>query len=73
MKERGKDTKIMAVADRSGLPIAISVSSVSPLEINLVEPILENMFKAESPERLIGDKAYDSNPWNMSDQHKQAR
>ena len=60
--KRGKGTKIMAVADRSGLPIAISVSSASPHEITLVEPTLENMFTTELPERLIGDKAYDSDP-----------
>jgi transposase len=60
--KRGKGTKIMAVADRSGLPIAISVSSAAPHEITLVEPTLETMFTEELPERLIGDKAYDSDP-----------
>ena len=60
--KRGKGAKIMAVADRSGLPIAISVSSASPHEITLVEATLETMFTAELPKRLIGDKAYDSDP-----------
>jgi transposase len=60
--KRGKGTKIMAVADRTGLPIAISVSSASPHEVTLVEPTLETMFTTELPERLIGDKAYDSDP-----------
>lgn len=60
--KRGKGTKIMAVADRSGLPIAISASSASPHEITLVEATLETMFTEELPERLIGDKAYDSDP-----------
>ena len=58
--KRGKGTKIMAVADRSGLPVAISVSSASPHEITFVELTLETMFTAELPKRLIGDKAYDS-------------
>ncbi|MFZ6019766.1 MAG: IS5 family transposase [Chloroflexota bacterium] len=60
--KRGKGTKIMAVADRSGLPVAISVSSASPHEITLVEATLDTMFTTELPERLIGDKAYDSDP-----------
>jgi len=60
--KRGKGTKIMAVADRSGLPVAISVSSASPHEVSLVEPTLKTMFTEELPERLIGDKAYDSDP-----------
>jgi transposase len=52
----------MAVADRSGLPIAISVVSASPHEVTLVEETLETRFTEEKPERLIGDKAYDSDP-----------
>lgn len=60
--KRGKGTKIMAGADRHGFPVAISVSSVSPHEITLVESTLETMFTKELPDRLIGDKAYDSDP-----------
>ena len=60
--KRGKGSKIMAVADGTGLPIAISVGSASPHEVKLVEPTLEARFVDEQPERLIGDKAYDSDP-----------
>ena len=60
--KRGKGTKIMAVADRTGLPIAISVGSASPHEVTLVESTLEARFTDDQPERLIGDKAYDSDP-----------
>jgi transposase len=60
--KRGKGTKIMAVADRSGLPIAISIGSASPHEVTLVETTLEARFTDEQPKRLIGDKAYDSDP-----------
>lgn len=60
--KRGKGTKIMAVADRTGLPIAICISSASPHEVTLVEPTLENCLTEEQPQRLIGDKAYDSDP-----------
>ena len=60
--KRGKGTKIMAIADRSGLPLAICVSSASPHEVTLVEEVLDNRFIEEAPVRLIGDRAYDSDP-----------
>jgi len=52
----------MAVADRSGLPLAVYVASASPHEVTLVEGALAEVFTAERPERLSGDKAYDSDP-----------
>jgi transposase len=60
--KRGKGTKLMAVADRSGLPLAIYTSSASPHEVTLVENTLAENFTSEQPRRLIGDKAYDSDP-----------
>ncbi|CAF0692387.1 hypothetical protein MPNT_120001 [Candidatus Methylacidithermus pantelleriae] len=60
--KRGKGSKVIAVADRTGLPLATSVGSASPHEITLVEPILQARFVAERPRRLIGDRAYDSDP-----------
>jgi transposase len=59
--KRGKGTKLMAVADRSGLPVATSVACASPHEVTLVQATLAERFVAELPERLIGDRAYDSN------------
>jgi transposase len=52
----------MAVADSSGLPLAVSVASASPHEVTLVEQTLESRFLLEKPKRLIGDRAYDSDP-----------
>jgi transposase len=52
----------MAVADRHGLPVAVDVASASPAEVRLVISTLEARFIPELPERLIGDKAYDSDP-----------
>lgn len=52
----------MAIADRAGLPLAIHVTSASPHEVTLVGAALEARFTAERPQRLIGDKAYDSDP-----------
>ena len=60
--KRGKGTKIMAIADGAGLPLAIHVDSAAPHEVTLVAPTLAACFVDEQPERLIGDKAYDSDP-----------
>jgi transposase len=50
----------MAIADSSGLPVAIHIESASPHEVRLVEATLDRRFLEAQPERLIGDKAYDS-------------
>jgi transposase len=60
--KRGKGTKLMAVADGFGFPLAIYAASASPHEVTLVEETIAQVFTAERPERLIGDKAYDSDP-----------
>ena len=52
----------MAVADGHGLPLAVCTDSASPAEVKLVAQTLEQRFIADVPERLIGDKAYDSDP-----------
>ena len=60
--KRGKGSKLMAVADGHGLPLAVDVASASTAEVRLVISTLEARFIPELPERLIGDKAYDSDP-----------
>jgi len=60
--KRGKGTKIMAITDAGGAVLSVSVESASPHEVTLVETTLEERFIDELPERLIGDKAYDSDP-----------
>ena len=58
--KRGKGTKIMGIADRHGLPLALRTESASPAEVKLVSQTLDERIVDEAPERLIGDKAYDS-------------
>jgi transposase len=58
----GKGTKLMALADRSGVPLAVCAASACPHEVALVEEVLAASFVCERPERLIGDRAYDSDP-----------
>ena len=60
--KRGKGTQLMAVADRAGLPIAVRTESATPHEVTLVAATLEDRLVAELPARLIGDRAYDSDP-----------
>ena len=60
--KRGKGTKLMAVADSSGLPLSVYAESASPHEVTLVRGTLVQSFTAGRPEKLIGDKAYDSDP-----------
>jgi hypothetical protein len=50
----------MAVADRSGLPVAVCIESASPHEVKLVASTLVEMVVPEAPQNLIGDAAYDS-------------
>jgi transposase len=52
----------MAISDGHGLALAVHVASASPHESRLVESTIERRFLAETPERLIGDRAYDSDP-----------
>ena len=50
---RGKGTKIMAICDRHGLPLAVHVASASPYEPHLVPATLDARFLPELPPRLI--------------------
>jgi transposase len=54
----------MAFSDGSSVPLALHTESASPHEVTLVEATLASAFLAEhyQPKRLIGDKAYDSDP-----------
>ena len=52
----------MAISDRSGLPIAVGIESGQRNEQRLVVGTLAKRFLNELPKRLIGDRAYDSDP-----------
>lgn len=58
--KRGKGSKIMAIADSHGIPVAACVTNASPHEVTLVEATLDAAWTQYLPERLVGDKAYDS-------------
>lgn len=70
--KRGKGTKLMAggmLADRAGLSLAVCAASASPHETRLVAPTLDSRFLDELPQRLIGDRAYDSDPLDAALAH----
>jgi transposase len=58
--KRGKGSKIMVIADRRGLPIAVHVESATPHEVTMVHATLAQRFVRQRPVRLIGDNAYES-------------
>lgn len=51
----------MAVADRNGLPLAVGIACGQRHEAPLARATIEARFTDELPERVIGDRAYDSN------------
>lgn len=56
----GKGVKIMVLVDARGLPVAVDTCSASPHESQLVQSLFDFMLTLEAPQRVIGDKAYDS-------------
>jgi transposase len=69
--KRGKGTKLMVLADGTGTPLGICVEKASPAEVKLLERTLDAVKvkrrrgerrRPHKPERLIADRAYDSNP-----------
>ena len=60
--KRGKGTKIMVIAAGNSVPLAVTIDSASPHETKLLDETLAGSFLEELPEKLIGDKAYDSDP-----------
>ncbi|MDM8330157.1 IS5 family transposase [Desulfovibrio piger] len=60
--KRGKGTKLMVIADASGLPIAVYTDSANPHEVRLVQATINEIVTLGRPRRIIGDRAYDSDP-----------
>jgi transposase len=60
----GKGVKIMILVNAKGLPLAVSTGSASPHESGLIQELFGFMLSSEMPERIIGDKAYDSDKFD---------
>ncbi|WP_367997663.1 transposase [Bilophila wadsworthia] len=52
----------MVIADASGLPLAVHTDSARPHEVTLVQATLNEIVTMGQPRRIIGDRAYDSDP-----------
>lgn len=52
----------MLLVDGGGLPLSIDVDSARPGEVTLIEPLLEQTVVSRLPNRLIYDRAADSDP-----------
>lgn len=51
---------IMVLVDARGLPVAVETTPANPHESRLVQQCFDFMLTTDLPERIIGDKAYDS-------------
>jgi transposase len=58
--KRGKGVKIMGIVDRNGLPLAVCTHAANHHEVTLVQLTFDFYMIEAKPEKLIGDKAYDS-------------
>jgi len=52
----------MALADSTGLPLAVTIAPGNRHDCTLVEETLDVAFVDELPEKLIADKGFDSRP-----------
>jgi transposase len=52
----------MAITDASGIPLSIWTTGASTHEVKLVEQSIDVRYIKEKPKRIIGDRAYDSDP-----------
>ena len=62
LTRKGKGTKVQLIVDKKGLPLGVSMDAASVGETAMVQQTLDFMAEDTAPERLIGDKAYDSDP-----------
>ena len=58
--QKGQRHQIMGLTDAFGLPIAIDATSARPHGVTLVDRTLDACFLEHVPEKVIGDRAYDS-------------
>jgi len=56
----GKGVKIMLLVDADGLPISAYTIEAGRHEGHLVQGLFDFMVTSQAPERIVGDKAYDS-------------
>jgi IS5 family transposase len=60
--KRGKGVKILAIVDKSGLPLSISTHAANHHAVTLVQLSFDLYMIEAKPETLSGDRAYGSDP-----------
>ena len=60
LTKRGKGVKILAIVERHGLPLSVSTHAANHHEVTLVQLSFDFYMLEAKPEKLIGDRAYDS-------------
>ena len=72
MTKVGKGTKRMLVVDGNGIPLALVISRASRAEVRLAQETLDRVRvprksgrPRKRPERLVADKAYDSDEFRL--------
>jgi transposase len=55
-----KGVRIMVLVDARGLPVAVDTRNATPHDSTLVQGHFDFMLTLDAPQRIIGDKAYDS-------------
>ena len=63
----------MAIADSSGLPIAVWAGAANTHEVKLVETTIDSKHVKGRPKILVGDMAYDSDPLDKRLKKKRIR
>ena len=58
--KRGKGTKLMLLVDGAGTPLGASIANARRNEVLLIEELLDRQLLAPRPQRLIYDRAADS-------------
>ena len=59
---RGKGTTLMAMADGTGLPLAVDTAAATPHDVTLVPKTLAPTLTTHGPARRSGDNADDREP-----------
>ena len=59
---KGKGSKLLLLLDRTGKPISMQLESASPHEVKFVPTLVKHRWVRAKPIRILGDKAYDSDP-----------
>jgi len=59
---KGRGSKLIALLDRKGVLHSMEMTSANRHDVSLVTACLSNRLTRRKPQRMIGDKAFDSDP-----------